>query len=376
MKKGILKKLFNVTLAVCMAASLFMATATVSKAAEFYTVTATTGVLLTGEGAEVFSDADASTLVTTMTANQPVEVTGTTSNGFYQVKINGKVFYMYQGGLSMQAGTTAYKMTSMNAKAALVGDATTGALIYSQDALKRLAPASTTKIMTALLVMDNLYTGKFDLTTPVAVSATAIAGIKSDASHVTPRLQVGEVMTVEQLLKCMLISSDCHASNVLAELVAGSVDGFVAQMNARAATMGCTDTNFVNAHGYPAAKHYTNAYSLFLIAQAAFQYPAFQQIISIAKDTIPATNLSSARSLVNTNALITPSNYTNAECLGGKTGTASSSGDCLVAYGRRNGKTVISVVLGAKTVTMTDGTKVNNRYYETNRLLDIGLSAK
>ncbi len=376
MKKGILKKLFNVTLAACMAASLFMATATVSKAAEFYTVTATPGVLLTGEGAEVFSDADAATLVTTMTANQPVEVTGTTSNGFYQVKINGKVFYMYQGGLSMQAGTTAYKMTSMNAKAALVGDATTGALIYSQDALKRLAPASTTKIMTALLVMDNLYTGKFDLTTPVAVSATAIAGIKSDASHVTPRLQVGEVMTVEQLLKCMLISSDCHASNVLAELVAGSVDGFVAQMNARAAAMGCTDTNFVNAHGYPAAKHYTNAYSLFLIAQAAFQYPAFQQIISIAKDTIPATNLSPARSLVNTNALITPSNYTNAECLGGKTGTASSSGDCLVAYGRRNGKTVISVVLGAKTVTMTDGTKVNNRYYETNRLLDIGLSAK
>ncbi len=376
MKKGILKKLFNVTLAVCMAASLFMGTAIVSKAAEFYTVTATPGVLLTGEGAEVFSDADASTLVTTMTANQPVEVTGTTSNGFYQVKINGKVFYMYQGGLSMQAGTTAYKMTSMNAKAALVGDATTGALIYSQDALKRLAPASTTKIMTALLVMDNLYTGKFDLTTPVAVSATAIAGIKSDASHVTPRLQVGEVMTVEQLLKCMLISSDCHASNVLAELVAGSVDGFVAQMNARAAAMGCTDTNFVNAHGYPAAKHYTNAYSLFLIAQAAFQYPAFQQIISIAKDTIPATNLSPARSLVNTNALITPSNYTNAECLGGKTGTASSSGDCLVAYGRRNGKTVISVVLGAKTVTMTDGTKVNNRYYETNRLLDIGLSAK
>ncbi len=376
MKKGILKKLFNVTLAACMAASLFMGTATVSKAAEFYTVTATPGVLLTGEGAEVFSDADASTLVTTMTANQPVEVTGTTSNGFYQVKINGKVSYMYQGGLSMQAGTTAYKMTSMNAKAALVGDATTGALIYSQDALKRLAPASTTKIMTALLVMDNLYTGKFDLTTPVAVSATAIAGIKSDASHVTPRLQVGEVMTVEQLLKCMLISSDCHASNVLAELVAGSVDGFVAQMNARAAAMGCTDTNFVNAHGYPAAKHYTNAYSLFLIAQAAFQYPAFQQIISIAKDTIPATNLSPARSLVNTNALITPSNYTNAECLGGKTGTASSSGDCLVAYGRRNGKTVISVVLGAKTVTMTDGTKVNNRYYETNRLLDIGLSAK
>ncbi len=376
MKKGILKKLFNVTLAACMAASLFMATATVSKAAEFYTVTATPGVLLTGDGAEVFSDADASTLVTTMTGNQPVEVTGTTSNGFYQVKINGKVFYMYQGGLSMQAGTTAYKMTSMNAKAALVGDAATGALIYSQDALKRLAPASTTKIMTALLVMDNLYTGKFDLTTPVAVSATAIAGIKSDASHVTPRLQVGEVMTVEQLLKCMLISSDCYASNVLAELVAGSVDGFVAQMNARAAAMGCTDTNFVNAHGYPAAKHYTNAYSLFLIAQAAFQYPAFQQIISIAKDTIPATNLSPARSLVNTNALITPSNYTNAECLGGKTGTASSSGDCLVAYGRRNGKTVISVVLGAKTVTMTDGAKVNNRYYETNRLLDIGLSAK
>ena len=376
MQKRLLKRLFNLILAVCMAAGLFMGTVTVSKAAEFYTVTASPGVLLTGEGAEVFSDADASTLVTTMAGNQPVEVIATTSNGFYQVKINGQIFYMYQGGLSMQAATTAYKLTSMNAKAALVGDATTGRLIYSQDALKRLAPASTTKLMTALPVMDNLYTGKYDLTTPVAVSATALSGIKSDASHVTPRLQLGEVMTVEQLLKCMLISSDCHASNVLAELVAGSVDAFVAQMNVRAAAMGCTDTNFVNAHGYPASKHYTNAYSLFLIAQAAFQYPVFQQIISIAKETIPATNLSPTRNLVNTNALITPSNYTNAECLGGKTGTASSAGDCLVAYGRRNGKTVISVVLGAKTITMTDGTRVNNRYYETNRLLDIGLSAK
>ena len=91
--------------------------------------------------------------------------------------------------------------------------------------------------MTVLLVMDAIAQGKIALDTPVMVSATALAGIPSDASHVSPRLKAGEVMNVLELLECVMLSSDCHACNVLAELVAGSVDNFIAMMNARAAAL-------------------------------------------------------------------------------------------------------------------------------------------
>ena len=106
------------------------------------------------------------------------------------------LFFIYGKALSASTGTQAYKLTSVDAKAALVGDAGNGELIYAQNANEKLAPASTTKIMTALLVMDAIAAGQLSLDTPIVVSPTALAGIPSDASHVSPRLKDGEVMNV------------------------------------------------------------------------------------------------------------------------------------------------------------------------------------
>lgn len=344
-------------------------------AAEF-TVTEESGVLLSCNGTEVFSDADASTLVSTLPVNTPVQVTGRTSNGFWKIDINGSPFYVSQMALSSEANKTAYRLTSFDANAAFLVNMQNGTPLYAQNATAKLEPASTTKIMTALLTVEAIEAGQISLDTPVVVSEGAIKGMPSDASHVNPRLQAGEVLNVDQLMTAMMVSSDCHSCNVLAELVAGSVPNFVAMMNARAAQLGCTATNFTNPSGYPDKKMYTNALSLYIITANAMTHSLFNKYFNVQSSVLPATNLcATPRQLVNTDALITPgSAYYNPYVIGGKTGTANRAGQCLVCVANKNGKTVMSVILGARNRSMFDGNTVSMRYYETNRLLDLGLA--
>ena len=337
-------------------------------------VTPATGVLYTGAGAEIFAQPDPSTLAAVFPGDVPVQVTGMTNNGYFQILWQDAIYYVYGQALSAVTGTQAYKLTYVDAKAALVGDMNTGALIYAQGAMDRVAPASTTKIMTALLTLEAVAQGKLALDTPIMVTPTAIAGVPNDASHVSPRLQAGEVMNVMQLLECVMVKSDCHACNVLAEAVAGDVNTFVVMMNARAVQLGCVDTNFVNTSGYPADNHYTNAYSLFLMMKEAMKYPAFQTIINMPSVTVAATNLSPERTFASTDLLLLPGEYYTPYVIGGKTGTAKSSGACFVAVATKDGKSVISVVMGAGTKQMCDGSVKKQQFSETNKLLEIGLA--
>lgn len=339
-----------------------------------YSVSEANGTLLSCNGTEVFADADPSTYITTLPVNSPVLVTGLTSNGYWRVDIGGSPFYISQQALSMQPNTTAYKLTSMDAKAALVMNLSNGKPLYSQAATDRLEPASTTKMMTALLTVEAIEAGQISLETPVVVSAQSISGMPNDASHVSPRIQAGEVFNVDQLLTAMMVSSDCHSCNVLAEVVAGSVPNFVAMMNARAAQLGCVDTNFTNPSGYPDKNMYTNAYSLYLIAANGIQHPLFNKYFNVTTAVLPATNLCPApRILENTDSLIDPtSSYYNPYVIGGKTGTANRAGQCLVCVAKQNEKSIISVVLGAKNRKMFDGNTISMRYYETNRLINLG----
>lgn len=358
----------------CIVTILILMLANMQVQAVEFTVKPVNAVLYAGDGAEVFAQPDPTTLVTVFPGDTPIQVTGISNNGYFQVVIEGNIYYMYGKALSTTTGTTAYRLTSVDAKAALVADATTGEVIYMQGGLDRLAPASTTKIMTALLTLEAIAQGQLSLDTPVVVSSTALAGIPSDASHVSPRLKKGEIMNIYTLLQCAMIKSDCHACNVLAEAVAGSVDNFVAMMNLKATAIGCVDTNFVNTSGYPASNHYTNAYSLFLITKEAMKYQTFQDIVGMTHVVIPATNLSNAREFSTTNELIKASSYYNPEVTGTKTGSSKSSGSCLVASATRNDKTVITVILGAKTKTMSDGVRTKMQFSETNKLLQIGLA--
>ena len=262
----------------------------------------------------------------------------------------------------------------VEAKAALLADPDTGEVLYARNIHERLYPASTTKVMTALLVLEAVDRGELALDTVLTASETAIANLPPDGSNAG--IQVGEELTVEQLLNCIIVVSANEAADILAEGVAGSIDAFVERMNQRAAELGCTDTHFANTNGLQSVDHYTSAWDLYLIAQEAMTHEIFMRICGIKSFQIPPTNLSpDTRTYYTTNYLI--DHHRNASYLydgatGIKTGSTSDAGYCLVASATRGERTLVSVVLGAERVTLEDGTQDTKSFSETVRLFDWG----
>lgn len=263
----------------------------------------------------------------------------------------------------------------VQAKAALLVDAKTGNIVYAKNEHQEMYPASTTKIMTALLVMEAIDQGKLSLTDQLTASHTAMTtDLAEDGS--TANIQEGEIMTVEQYLTCMLVVSANEACNVLAEAVSGSVEAFVDAMNDKAEELGCENTHFVNPSGLHDPQHYTSAWDLYLITKEAMQYDDFMRICDTATATIPATNLSDARTLHTSNYLIGAwwsRGYLYSDAHGIKTGSTSQAGHCLVSSATRGSLSFISVVLGADRVTLDDGEIRTYSFYDTIQLFDWAL---
>ena len=260
----------------------------------------------------------------------------------------------------------------IQAKAALLVDANTGAIVYAKNEHQELYPASLTKIMTALLVVEAIDKGQLTLEQEVTASAT-ISSLDTDGS--TANIKPGEIMTIEQLLYCMLVVSANEACVILAETVAGSVDAFVAQMNEKAQALGCKNTHFVNPTGLHDSQHYTSAWDLYLITKEALTHQDFVRISDTGDITLPATNLHEARSLHSTNYLISvwrSRGYINKNAHGIKTGSTSEAGHCLVSSAAKGSLSFISVVLGCDRLTLEDGEIRTMSFYETNRLFQWG----
>ena len=159
----------------------------------------------------------------------------------------------------------------------------TGKIIYEKDAYTLVPPASTTKIMTAILTLEHC-----ELTDTATVSHEAIFTVPVGYSHAN--LVEGEELTIDQLLHVLLIPSANDAANVLAEHIAGSIESFTTMMNTKALEIGCKNTNFVNANGIQADNHYSTAYDLALIGRYAMQNDFFREIVAKTRYTLPATN--------------------------------------------------------------------------------------
>lgn len=260
----------------------------------------------------------------------------------------------------------------IQAKAALLVDANTGAIVYAKNEHQELYPASLTKIMTALLVVEAIDKGQLSLDQEVTASST----IESlDTAGSTANIKPGEVMTVEQLLYCMLVVSANEACVILAEAVSGSVDAFVDQMNEKAQALGCENTHFVNPTGLHDSQHYTSAWDLYLITKEALTHKDFVRISDTGDITLPATNLHEARALHSTNYLISvwrSRGYINKNAHGIKTGSTSEAGHCLVSSAAKGSLSFISVVLGCDRLTLEDGEIRTMSFYETNRLFQWG----
>lgn len=230
--------------------------------------------------------------------------------------------------------------------ACLLMEESTGKILYSKNANSIMYPASTTKIMTAILTLE-----KCNLSDTAVVSHNAVFSIPSGYS--TASLVEGEVLTIEQLLNVLLIPSANDAAVVLAEHIAGSVEAFSDMMNSKAVELGCLNTHFVNPNGIHNENHYSTAYDLALIGKYAMQFPTFKEISSKTRYTLPITNayskedriFNTTNDLIKPNYSSSPTNYYYKYATGGKTGYTDPAGQCIVATATKDNISLIAVTL-------------------------------
>ncbi|MBE7031618.1 MAG: D-alanyl-D-alanine carboxypeptidase [Ruminococcaceae bacterium] len=257
---------------------------------------------------------------------------------------------------------------SPTAEAVILIDANTGNVLFEKNSEKVMYPASTTKIMTALVALDAVKNGEISLDQPLTLSQAAYDSLDIDGSSIA--LKVGESMTLEGLLQGLLIASGNDAAMVIAEGICGTVEEFVMRMNEKAKALGLENTSFVNPHGLHHKDHHTTAADMAKLARAAMQNPAFQGIVECAHIYLPATNMSDKRYFINTNNLVSLMRYPYYfydKATGIKTGSTSEAGYCLVASAEDKGKSVISVVFNAEDIAVS--------HNESKEILQYGLTA-
>lgn len=228
---------------------------------------------------------------------------------------------------------------SITGDAAVVMDVNSGAVLYEKNAHKKEYPASITKILTAVLALENSTMEENVTFSYDAVHKTEGSGIWRD---------VDEVLTMEQCLYALMLNSANDCAHAIAEHVGGTLEQFVTMMNDRAAALGCTDTHFTNPHGLPDEDHYTSAYDMALIASDAIQNETFQKIIATKTYQIGPTNKHPDETVYLQNhhkMLFSNEQYYYEYCIGGKTGYTQVAGNTLVTYARKDGMTLVCVVL-------------------------------
>jgi D-alanyl-D-alanine carboxypeptidase len=229
-----------------------------------------------------------------------------------------------------------------SASAAILYDVDADQILYEHRAHERHAPASTTKMVTAFVVLQR-----------AALEQTVTVGSEVEVEGMRIGLSAGDRATIEKLLYALLMNSGNDAAMALAVAVGGTSTQFVLWMNELAATLGLTDTHFVNPHGLDAPDHYSSAYDLMVLARAAMQNPIFADIVATSQTAFDGWTFT------NTNELLDV--YPGAD--GVKTGTTDEAGQCLVASATRGGHRVILVVLNAQD-RYADATTLLDFYYE------------
>ena len=249
-----------------------------------------------------------------------------------------------------------------NSSSCLLMDSKTGKIIYAKNAYEKMYPASTTKLMTAILTLENCK-----LTDTAIVSHNAIYSIPVGYSHAS--LKEDEELTIEQLLNVLLIPSANDAAIVLAEHISGSVEEFSKLMNEKAKSLGCLNTNFVNPNGIQNKNHYSTAYDLALIGKYALKFPDIKRIAMVKQYTLPTTNkydktdriFNATNGLINDDVL--NKNYYE-YATGLKTGYTDASGYCIVSTAKKDDKELIAVILNSDSIS--------KRYSDCKTLFNYG----
>ncbi len=270
--------------------------------------------------------------------------------------------------LSVQAEEYWPEGPTVEGEAAIVMEASTGTVLYEKNADEQLYPASITKIMTALLAVENSSMDEQVTFSMDAVYKTEGSGISRD---------VDEVMSMKDCLYGLMLESSNECAYAIAEHVGGTYDNFVQMMNEKAAELGCTHTHFNNPHGLPDENHYTCARDMALISQEALKNETFRLITSTRRYTIPPTNKHAQETyLTNHHKMLNnwrgDSTYLYDGCIGGKTGYTSVADSTLVTFAERDGMTLICVVMKEKSPGhYVDTTNLLNYCFENFQLWNV-----
>ncbi len=267
-------------------------------------------------------------------------------------------------GLTAQVPLFSETEEPLSAQSAMLYEVNSGTVVYAYHPDERIAPASLVKIMTLLLAVEEGNLGQM-----VTVTKSALSSLPSGA--MTVGLQAGEKLTLEQLLHCMMVGSGNDAAAVIAEHLYGSQGKFAARMNQRAGELGCTNTNFMNAHGLHDENQYTTARDMCGILSAAMENGTFMVFFGTTEYTVPATNMSAERHLKTTNFLMAPKNALyDARVTGGRTGINHVQGRCLAASAAEGNMKYAIVVLGAAPeYRESDGSVIRYGNYEDAKVL-------
>ena len=258
------------------------------------------------------------------------------------------------------AASDAPKVTS---EAVILMDKNTEKILYEKNATEKMYPASTTKILTAILTIENVY-----LNENVTISENAVTSIPE--GYVTADLQVGEILTVEQLLEILLLHSANDAAVALAEHVGGTVDSFVSMMNTKINELGLSNTHFTNPYGRQDPNHYSTAYDMAIIMKYCMDNEEFRKIDGLASCAIPATNLHEPRMYSSSNRMIDPSDENYYPYItAGKTGFTTQAGECFISCSYKDDIELIAVVLGGEGINDPQA-----RFSDTKSLYEYGYS--
>lgn len=257
----------------------------------------------------------------------------------------------------------------LTAESALLMDMKTGEIIYEKDIHEKRSPASTTKMLTCILAIENL-----DMKSSITVGSNELGQLVGNSLG----LKADETMNTGNMIKGMMVASGNDAAIVLADRIAGSVDDFSLMMNKKLEEIGCSESHFVNPNGYHDDRQYSTCWDLAQIARYCMKNELFRSIVATPAMTIPETNKSAERHLSNTNLLLHDEStenrvYVNNElrvckyegCIGIKTGYTSKAGGCLVSACTRGDTTLLSVVMKSGSM---------ERFSDTIKLFDWGFA--
>ena len=248
---------------------------------------------------------------------------------------------------------------AIEADGGIVMDADSGAVLFGKNLHETYYPASITKVLTALIVLEHC-----SLDEEVTFSYDAVYNVESGSSNAG--IDEGDVLTVRDCLYALLLQSANEAANALAEHVSGSREAFAELMNETAASLGCQDSHFANPNGLNDENHYTSAYDMALICRAAIQNPMFLEIDGARYYDLPPTrNYPEGSTVYAHHAMLLPSRSQYYEgAFGGKTGYTSLAGNTLVTFATRNDMTLVAVVLNGH----------QTHYSDTKAMLDFGFA--